>query len=70
MPTVWVRSADKSTRSEVLAMVQFAYTQTTFSTAVINLFLARCEGANGVGDFACQLAVPIAGNPLQMHHAL
>ena len=45
----------------MLATSQFAYTQTSFSTAVVNLLLARCEAANGVGDAVCKLAVPIAG---------
>ena len=31
--------------------------QSVFSTAVLNLLLARCEGANGIGAAQCQLLV-------------
>ena len=37
--------------------VQFSFVQSVFSSAVLNLLLARCEGANGVGSPQCQLLV-------------
>ena len=46
--------------------LQFSYTQTVFSTAVINLLLARCETEHGVGNKICTLTVPLAGADLNL----